>query len=371
MRLPLLAQILLLVVVIVLTFGRASGFPVTIGMATGESMVPSIEPGDLLIGVMGEFEVGDVVMVHLSPIQWIAHRVVEKGEGYVITKGDNNPLPDPPVDRERVKYKVVAVTPREGWIIPALLVIASLMLPARTAGGVSPTDLAAIVLFPLILFGFLWAGSLQIPPPNPWQAVEPPIVEIVDISFSRDGSVVYLEYEAVNAVIEEVVACNFTVAGATFQCDGISIGGIVEVFIPREAYILAFNASDGDLIEAELSLEVALRAGKAGIPWILRGEYTLPINWRPLDVGVVEEGFVVTNPNFIPFTLKGSKLICITGEATIVSELGDITVPAGSSRFIHVRDECTTAYLEFSYDYGLPPHEGVVFERVKFSRGQG
>ncbi|NPB01431.1 MAG: signal peptidase I [Methanopyri archaeon] len=86
-----------------------------------ESMYPYYNIGDVLIveGVPPkDIHVGDVVVYKLPGREIpIVHRVVAKGKYGVVTKGDNNPLPDPwcPIPWKDVEGKVVLRIPYIGY----------------------------------------------------------------------------------------------------------------------------------------------------------------------------------------------------------------------------------------------------------------
>jgi len=103
------------------------GFFVT--RVRGESMTPTLEPDDFIIekplSKKEEVKEGEIVTYVRSTFDIIAlllsgweevypvvcHRVtrVDKEEGDIITKGDNNKKEDPPVDRDNVISKVIRV----------------------------------------------------------------------------------------------------------------------------------------------------------------------------------------------------------------------------------------------------------------------
>lgn len=67
--------------------------------ATGGSMLPAIAPGDLLTFracVADEAEPGQVLLVR-HPERLVAHRVVERQAGALLTRGDALAAPDAPV----------------------------------------------------------------------------------------------------------------------------------------------------------------------------------------------------------------------------------------------------------------------------------
>ncbi len=64
----------------------------------GVSMLPVLRTGDLALTLpssVSAVQPGDVI-VYRSPAGFLViHRVLEKGNGYLIVKGDDNPVPDP------------------------------------------------------------------------------------------------------------------------------------------------------------------------------------------------------------------------------------------------------------------------------------
>jgi signal peptidase I len=75
---------------------------------SGTSMLPAIAPGQLVTVTCGvEPMVGDVAVFRYSD-QVGVHRVAARSSTWLLTWGDNNPLPDDPVDPARI---IVAMSP--------------------------------------------------------------------------------------------------------------------------------------------------------------------------------------------------------------------------------------------------------------------
>jgi signal peptidase I len=78
-------------------------FPLFFGTPTpflyirSESMIPSIQPGDIVLlkGINDEQLEGEVI-AYLNPANGkiIVHRIVREEDGLLVTKGDNNPYSD-------------------------------------------------------------------------------------------------------------------------------------------------------------------------------------------------------------------------------------------------------------------------------------
>ncbi|WP_168168831.1 signal peptidase I [Methanopyrus sp. SNP6] len=101
--------------------GFVLGTPDPVVTVISESMYPYYNVGDVLL-VVGvpyrDIKVGDVIVYRLpgKPIP-IVHRVIAKTPEGVITKGDNNPLPDPwcPIRPKEISGKVVLRIPYVGY----------------------------------------------------------------------------------------------------------------------------------------------------------------------------------------------------------------------------------------------------------------
>jgi len=84
-----------------------------------DSMVPTFEKGDMII-VQGsnEIKVGDIVVYDAPRYRYpIIHRVINISSKGIITKGDNNPSPDPWITpTEKIHGKAIFRIPFLGWV---------------------------------------------------------------------------------------------------------------------------------------------------------------------------------------------------------------------------------------------------------------
>jgi signal peptidase I len=80
----------------------------------GISMLPSIAPGaPLVIVCRDEAEPGDVIVfLHRGTI--VVHRLLERREGWLLTRGDANAIPDQPVPAAEIIGRVVAMRTEDG-----------------------------------------------------------------------------------------------------------------------------------------------------------------------------------------------------------------------------------------------------------------
>lgn len=104
-------EILLGLSVVALVALTALGY-VTLAVVEGTSMEPTLQTGDVVIVVrrvkLSDLSVGDIV-VYRRGSSLIIHRVVSLGPSDVVTKGDNNWAPDPPVPYEAIVGRVLSV----------------------------------------------------------------------------------------------------------------------------------------------------------------------------------------------------------------------------------------------------------------------
>jgi signal peptidase len=91
-------------------------------LISGNSMNPTLYPGDVVITRSippEQVQVGDVIRFHRDSID-VVHRVIEvqnNGTAPVfITRGDNNNADDLPVIAEQLEGKVVLTIPKVGWV---------------------------------------------------------------------------------------------------------------------------------------------------------------------------------------------------------------------------------------------------------------
>ncbi|MEM4862325.1 MAG: signal peptidase I [Candidatus Nezhaarchaeales archaeon] len=122
------AKYLIAVLVVVVLFEAlkvASGTDVPLAIVEGNSMIPVLHSGDvvLLAGVKpSDLKVGDIIVYKYGGkfiIHKIVHIEVKDGKYFFITQGENNRAPDPyPVSEDQVVGRVVCVLiPRAGIVL--------------------------------------------------------------------------------------------------------------------------------------------------------------------------------------------------------------------------------------------------------------
>jgi len=159
---PILASIALIALALATAYGVYASLAYTlrtkhpIGYVVGTSMLPTLQPGDLVIIVgveANDITVGDII-VFQSPFRSepIIHRViaVEKigGNIYLTTRGDNNRVSLPDEIRFPVSYvigKVVYRVPYLGWIIYVI------QTPVAVIPGLGEVKLGFILIILLVV----------------------------------------------------------------------------------------------------------------------------------------------------------------------------------------------------------------------------
>ena len=86
------------------------------------SMEPEIMAGELIvISESKDYQIGDIVTYREDGEYLITHRITEKQEDYLITKGDNNNLIDNPINESQVEGKVIFHSSLCGFFVLYLL----------------------------------------------------------------------------------------------------------------------------------------------------------------------------------------------------------------------------------------------------------
>ena len=99
--------------------GNSVPMPLGFGIAVvlSDSMVPTFATDDLLIVKAADtYEVDDIV-VYQDGHTLVVHRIIEKNEETITTKGDANNTADDPITAEQIKGKVALSIPFVGKLV--------------------------------------------------------------------------------------------------------------------------------------------------------------------------------------------------------------------------------------------------------------
>ena len=93
------------------------------------SMEPEIMAGELIvIREVKNYQVGDIVTYREDENYLITHRIIEKQDNYLVTKGDNNNLTDNPIHQNQIEGKVIFHSKICGFFVLYLLKPITLLL---------------------------------------------------------------------------------------------------------------------------------------------------------------------------------------------------------------------------------------------------
>jgi len=290
-----------LVIIIVLFLGRAVGFPAAIMIVSGRSMEPTLRVGDLVLCVKSPFEVGDIVVWCVGPTYCVIHRVIEITGSSVITKGDNNPAPDPPVPKSFVKYKVVLVVPRYLWVPAVLAVFATYAYANRKyllKRKPLPGEVLSLVLITFIVFNAAVALLAPAYYPAREASISVPQIGLARIRVLKNASVL-LSYRVHGTYLINATSCRAWVRGEpneSVDCTARVVSpSEVLVGIPVKFLEQMFGAGERSLV---LRLSIRILFGK------VLGRYYVYVPWRELNVSTVNGTLVIRNPNPIPLVVN-------------------------------------------------------------------
>jgi signal peptidase I len=320
-------------VIIVLFMGKTLGLPFALMMVSGESMKPTLNPFDIVVGVSPRFtggvNVGDIVVVVLPGKDWrttgVIHRVVriyeDNGVEYVVTRGDNVGYDDPPVLLSNVRYLVVGRVPNYvtipiiGIILGFIIGYYAVYYPyKRWETGVLPPpgSLAAVIVFVFALFNVAYVGAVYLDG-TPSRFVLPvSIAESVTENVSDSSVIVELRYT--NTTLLRAGNCFFSMGKERFH-GNVVIGrvespAVIKVTVPRDLWLSAWNHTSHQITSLpsypariggffSLHCEVEFSNG------VLKSVYPLQIVWsEPLFVQGDNGSLVIVNKNPVPINIS-------------------------------------------------------------------
>ncbi len=355
---------------VVLTAGRLVGSPLVLVLVSGPSMEPTLRPLDLTVCVRvrdGDVGVGDIVVWYASPIVGTIHRVVEVRGDFIVTKGDANPRPDPPVPISWVKYRVIGVIPREAWIPLALGGLALYSWRRRLwrvlVEPLREFDAATLVLASFLLLAVLLEVLVEVPlfyrPPE----VAVPHIELTRVTHNIREGTVYFVYSLEGASVTGVEGCTCTPSprGPPLACRADVIGNTtVRVEVPAALYTMLYRLSNTSTSTFTVNLAVRLDKG------IVKGHYDISFRWRRLLIALENATLEIYNPNPIPFNATiDATLINRTflGSIIVIRKVGplNVTIQPMSTYKINLYGPGEELYVTVSYDYKFARGERVEF----------
>ena len=253
-----------------------------------DSMEPSIHRFDMVVFVRGVYSTGDVVVYCLNPSFCVVHRYVGDcpSNNCIVTKGDANPAPDPPVSRNMVKGVAIAVIPRLFWIpIFTFSIIYSLASVARIriVGISSAFTYATILLFIMSIYVFVQ------PVPSTPTVVAPPLLYLSNALFDSNTCSIVIRYTG-----------NIQITNAT----AFVLGSKFFTFF-NSTHVITYPSRElvGSVYEKSGELNVSVWASINSIATLV-GNYKVKVFGKPLEIEVANNSLVVRNPNCFPMHIN-------------------------------------------------------------------
>ncbi len=349
---------------------RFTYFPVNLSLVSGYSMYPALRPGDLLLSIHKDlvgYGVGDLVIWCSSPTYCTAHRVVELGDTYVVTKGDNNPSEDPPIPESLVKYKVVLVIPSIVWLPTCFIFVISYLVREkekilRYVRGFGDVEVIVFSVFTLITFAVI--ALIPAHPITTESAITRPTMNLRSVEILDPGSLIIIRYSTRDLSVSSVTGCLIMVGDQLIKCASYTLASdSVAVIVPPETYAMTYK---NRLTYFSVLVNLTLDKG------FLAGSYTLHISWNKLSLSVNGSSLVLSNPNYIPINITQIKITYMGYDEKSrihrvieVEELQGFTVGPKNTYALLVESKGEYAYVMLKYSF--MGDEVVEQRRIDFS----
>lgn len=150
--------------------------PISLTLVIGSSMEPGLRSYDMVLLLSTRFakpRVGDIVLAYINGRR-VVHRLVAvnySARGYYLTKGDNNPAPDPPTND--VRAVAILVVPRESLALTILLLALVYRRHSRRL-AIYLAPLTGVVVMSVVVMTILKSGYSPL-----FKLFEPPRMEQV------------------------------------------------------------------------------------------------------------------------------------------------------------------------------------------------
>lgn len=277
-------------------------------------MKPTLNPGDMVIYANTGFNTGDIVVYCTTPSFCIVHRVIHVNNNTIVTKGDNNPAPDPPIngDGNRVKGKVVLALPLLVWapVLVALLA-PSVIYHVRIRQHYLVELLVTTLLFISLVFFSNNRGYLATP------SIRYPTVYLSKVEVS--GCSIVVEYA--NNIPMEITSGVFAVDGVDIT-KRVSVIGMRVLIDAPELISVAYQDRGYLLIQANVTFNTTT---------VLTGEYRALVIGEPLKFWASGSSVMLENRNCFPVNVT---------VATPSSQI-TLTVPGHSVIAVEVEPHAT------------------------------
>jgi signal peptidase I len=349
---------LILALLLLFTIGAREFYsPISINIVVGHSMYPSLKQGDLVIGAstsLDKYKTGDIVIYCRTANYCIIHRVLNMSDGTVITKGDFNPIPDPPVSSNDVKYKVILSVPAPLWI--------TLLFAVSALSYLNVKNLRSSLFSPFVLESILYIFVLAVlvlsfviaivQYPGRADEIQVPGATLRSIELSPDRSTAIIRYNLNDLELRSIESCNAGAGGITYQCTGsLYNDSTMFINIPSGLYQSMFDSG-----ETYFRLNLTLSLDKC----TLIGSYPLTIDWKPPNLSIENSTIlVIENRNPVPLQIINSTVYYMNATAYYGSPLlvetlhiiNSTVLPPMGKLSKSIQAKYDYAYVEVYYEY--------------------
>lgn len=319
-------------VLVVLLMGKTLGLPIAVMLVSGNSMKPTLNPFDLVVGfhpsLTGGVKTGNIVVVVIPGNDWrttgVIHRVVkiyeENNVVYIVTRGDNVKYNDPPVPLYSVKYVITGRVPNYvtipslGILLGFIVGYYALYYPfKRWKNGTLPIpgSLATVIVIVFALFNMAYIGAVYLDSTSNRFSIPISLSERVSEDLRNESIIVQLNYT--NIRLLNIEDCFFVFHGEKLSSTPLLVENgspsTIIVHVPRRLWSLAWNytseqVSSLALYPARISSFLSLSCTIKFSEGTLRDTYPLELVWsEPLFVQGIDHSLVIINNNPVPLRI--------------------------------------------------------------------
>jgi len=329
MKLFTIALYTLLALVALVLLSRFLPIPLGVYTVVSGSMEPAIRVLDIAIAVGKDYRIGDVVVWCTTYWYCVMHRVVNISEGYIVTKGDANPVPDSPMPSSLVKARVVLVVPRELWLPPVVVLMGFVLYSYRKvfASVLTPA------LVPLAMYIAVMGAAIVLVAPQTGFSLEVPELYLSRAYVEDRGytCIAVVEYLARGVELTGVTSLKvFNRSVVPLHVSGTSIA----FALPEDVALLAVAKG----LKLNISVEAMLTRGG-----LLKGLYQVVLAPPKPVVKAVNSSLIVENPSCYPVAFNITWMYAEAGEPwryvstyTVVKGGGALLKPPVNASYIYV-----------------------------------
>ncbi|MEM3753918.1 MAG: signal peptidase I [Candidatus Micrarchaeaceae archaeon] len=327
-----------ILVAILLVF-RFTGLPFGVFFVVGKSMEPSLYAGDLAVVLGKDYGVGDVVVWSYGGFSCIIHRVVNVSSSYIITRGDSNPVDDPPVPVNAVKGKMIFHVPRVYWISFLLIVFGMYVFFNRKHFVLESFEKSSSTVFltmVLVMFSIMVFSPIM--SPNVMN-VKVPSLHLSSLIVDSSTGDVIVKYSLDGLWLENVTGCMISSKSCTMFCSAESRNDTIIVHVPRDYYSVMNEVGEKNFfirLNASLSYNTSLF-----------GNYIVYPVFSRLRLEKFNAIVKVFNPNIFP--IKVNVTIYFANEVGVWETESKVMVVGSGERVAFDLSDKKFSYFQIQY----------------------